>query len=85
LIGFIPISANVLAARALIVGQNTRPGVPGISGTEGVARDFDPASRAIMQPYDMGRFTHLTIPQIQFFASVADTVETVILSLVKTG
>ncbi len=85
LLGFYPISANVLAARVLIVGQNNRPGCPGLAGTEGAARDFEAALLPQTMFYDMGEFTHLTIPQWQYFASVADTAETVLAWVVKTG
>ncbi len=85
LIGFIPISANVLAARAIITGQQNRPGMPGLSGTEAVAADFDPARLDSLMFYNMGSFTHITVPAFQFWASAGDTTQTVFLYLVKTG
>jgi hypothetical protein len=85
LVAFLPISANCIAARALFVGQTWRPGVPGFAGTEAAARDFDWSNMQVAQFYEMGSFTHLTIPQFQFLSSAADTSETVLAWVVKTG
>src|SRR5712692_511520 len=43
LVGFIAMSATVLAARAIVTGQPNRPGVIGFQGAEGVAVDFEAA------------------------------------------
>lgn len=85
LIGFLPISAGCIAARALFTGAVYRPGVPGLAGSEAAARSFDPATLPGVQWYEMGSFTHLTIPQFQFLSASADTSETVIMWVVKTG
>ncbi len=85
LVGFIPISTFCLAARAIITGQQNRPGMPGFAASESVGVDFDPARYDEIMYYNMGSFTHITIPAIQFFSSGADTTETVFLYLVKTG
>ncbi len=85
LVNFIPISANILAARAIITGQQYRPGVPGLAGTEAAAVDFDDALLRQVSYYAMGSFTHITVPQIQFFAAVADAAETVFFDVVRTG
>mgnify|MGYP005848136217 CR=1 FL=1 len=83
LVAFLPISATAIAARALFVGQVYRPGVPALAGTEAVAREFESGYLGEHQFYEMGRFTHLTVPQFQFFASAADTSETVLMWVVK--
>lgn len=85
LVGFIPISANALAARAIITGQVYRPGVPAIAGSEPGARVLSDKYLKDLQFYEMGRFTHLTIPQFQFLASAADTSETVYMFIVKVA
>lgn len=85
LVGFLPISANVLAARANIRGQQYRPVMPGFAGTEAAAVDHDPALWSMLMGYTMGSFTHITIPEIQFFSAVADTSETLFLYAIRTG
>jgi hypothetical protein len=85
LIGFIPISAGIIAARALIVGQVYRPGVLGLPGSEADAVDFNASNYLGIQFYAMGSFSHVNIPAFEFLSATADTSETVILYLVKTG
>lgn len=85
LIGFIASSANLIAARVNIRGQQYRPGMPGLAGAEEVAHDFDPANFWPLMGYNMGSFTHITVPEVQFFASVADTAERVFFYSVRTG
>ena len=85
LVGFIGISANVVAVRVIIPNQNYRPGMPGLAGTEAAAADFDFSAYNPLMYYLMGEFPHTNIPQFQFLSSVADTVETVFLYLIKVG
>lgn len=85
LVGMYPISATCIAARALFVGQVYRPGSPGFAGTEAAARDFDPTVPLLTSMYPMGNFEHNTVFSAQFFASAADTTETVLALVVKTG
>jgi hypothetical protein len=83
LIGFIAISANAIAARALITGQVWRPGLPALAGNEPAALDFNrhPLHDLMFEP--MGTFDHQNFPQFQFLASAADAAETVYLYVVK--
>lgn len=83
LIGFLPMSANVIAARAIIPGQNYRPGMPGLAAAEAAAVDINPATVWPLMGYEMGRFDHNNIPQFQFLSEVADTAETIIMFIVK--
>lgn len=83
LIGFLPISANVLAARVLIPGQTWRPGMPGLAAAESSAVDINDAIVRSLMGYDMGHFDHNNIPQFQFLSNVADTSETIICYIVK--
>jgi hypothetical protein len=69
----------------LFVGGTYRPGFPGLAGTEAVAADFDFANLAPFFGTALGSFTHITLPQFQFLASAADTVEVVYAYVVKTG
>jgi len=85
LVGFIPISANAIAARAIITGQVNRPGVPAIAGSEPEARVFAQKYLDAFQFYEMGRFTHLTIPTFQFLSAAADTSETVYAYIIKVA
>jgi hypothetical protein len=83
LVGFLPVSATGIVARALITGQTYRPGVPVLAGTEAAARDFDPGNLQDFLWYKMGEFANITIPQFQFLATAGDVAEVVILYLVK--
>lgn len=85
LVGFLPISAGVIGARALITGQVFRPGKPGRAAAEVTARDFDGSSWYFEPEYDMGEFDHLNFPQFQFYSVSADVAETVIADVVKIG
>jgi len=85
LVGFLPISAGCIAARAIITGQVNRPGVPGIAGTEAAALKLEPDYLSRLQFYTMGTFSHINLPVIQFLSSSADTSEVVYLYLVKTA
>ena len=85
LVGFLPISASCIAARVLFVGGTYRPGYPGLAGTEAVAVGFDSANLSPFFGVALGSFTHITIPQFQFLAAAADTVQVVYAYVVKTG
>jgi len=85
LAGFIPISDNCIAARAIISGQVWRPGVPGLAGAERAVKNFERFYFTELQNYLMGTFTHMTIPEFQFLSSAADTSQVVYLYLVKTA
>jgi hypothetical protein len=85
LIGFLPISAGCIAARALITGQNFRPGVPGIAASEAVAVDFDMERLERLEFEPMGEFTHINPPQFQFLSASADTTQTVFMWVIRTG
>lgn len=85
LVGFIPVSATIIAARALLVGQPYRPGVPGLAGAIEDAMDFGEQFYDKLMWESLGSFTHISPPQFQFLASAADAVETIILYLVKTA
>ena len=85
LVGFLPISATAIAARAIIPRQNYRPGMPGLAGTEGAASDFDNFGMEDLMYYRMGDFVHTNIPQFQFLSSAADTTEVIYLMLIRVG
>jgi hypothetical protein len=85
LVGAICISATAIVARAIITGQNYRPGFIGLAGTEATAADYDPAIYSIMQGLSYGEFTHVDVPQFQFLAAAADTAQTVLMKCIRIG
>lgn len=85
LVGFLAISATVIAARPIITGQQPRPGLPGLAGTEAAAVDFDRTYFDRLMWWNMGAFTHITVPAFQFLAAAADAAETVYLYVIRTG
>jgi len=85
LIGMLAISANAIAARALLPGQVYRPGVPAIAGAEADAKYLADAYLELMGGFLFGSFPHNQIPQVQFLSSAADTSEVVYLYMVKTA
>lgn len=85
LIGFLAIGATAIAARANITGQPYRPGLIALSGAEGVAREYAPFVFDRLQDYPMGQFTHQEFPSFEFYATAADTAQTVIAKLAKIG
>lgn len=85
LVGFIAMSATAVAARAIITAQNNRPGMPALQPNELAGVDFEAALLNQLMYYDMGRFTHITVPAMQFFATAADVAETVYLYVIRTG
>lgn len=85
LVGFIPISANIIAARAIFTGQGYRPGVPGRVTYTGGDIEFDEKFYDKLMWYPMGSFTHISPPQFQFLTNATDSSETIILFLIKTA
>lgn len=85
LIGFLPISATVIAARANIVGEPYRDGTMGIAGAEGVAREFAPLTLDLLTDRPMGTFSHQEFPSFEFYATAGDTAEVVLAKLAKVG
>jgi len=81
-LGFIPISANCIAARVLIPGQVERPACLGIKA----ANDRNLEINEFREKYffqNMGTFTHIAIPEFQFLASAADTSQIVYMFVRK--
>jgi len=86
LVNMIAHSVGVVGARAIIQGQAFRPGVLGIpAATEPPALEYSVLYETINKSYEMGRFPHNVIPQVQFLSISADTAETVYLDMVKVG
>lgn len=85
LVGMYGMSATGIAMRAVITGQNYRPGVPMLTTTEGAGADFNAPAYDQVLGYKMGEFAHTNIPQIEWLASAADTAETVFLDVIRIG
>jgi len=85
LVGFIPQSTNLIAARVMFPGGTYRPGVPGAAGANAVALDHGADFYDKLMWYAMGTFTHVSPPQFQFLSTVADTSEVIILYVIKVG
>jgi len=85
LVHFVAFGATVVAARWLPQGGGFRPGMYGIGAASPAQFDFptDPWDR--LGWYNMLEFTHITIPQIQYFATAGDTAQTVQMYVVRTG
>lgn len=85
LVHFIPFGATVIAARFLPQGGGFRPGMYGMGAASPGQFDFptDPWNR--LGWFNMLEFTHITIPQIQYFATTGDTAQTVQMYVIRTG
>src|SRR6266566_4202157 len=83
LVGFVPISSGIIAARARIRGQIYRPGMPGLPGAESAAADFEIAGMQDLMGYNMGTFGSNEFPEFQFFSSTADTSETLYAYVIR--
>lgn len=83
LVGFIPMSAGCIAARAIFTGQGYRPGVIGVSTTAPLGFDHGNGFYDKLMWEPLGQFSHISPPQFQFFSGSADTAETIELYLVK--
>jgi hypothetical protein len=85
LVHFLPFGTTVVAARWLPQGGGYRPGMYGIGAAAPDHFDFptDPWNR--LGWYNMLRFTHITIPQIQYFCTAGDSAQTVQMYIIRTG
>lgn len=85
MVHFAAYGVSVVAARWLPQGGGFRPGMFGFSGAS-------PAQfHHVTEPWDrlgwfgMLEFTHITLPQIQYFATAGDTAQTVQMYAIRTG
>lgn len=86
LVGIWGFGATAIACRAILPGANYRPGVPcTAAASEAAARFSNAEFYRSFQGYEMGRFTNRQIPQLEFFASAADTAQGGLLWVVKTA
>jgi len=85
MVHFAAFGATVLAARWLPQGGGFRPGMYGMGAAAPAHFDFptDPWDR--LGWHSMLDFTHITLPQIQYFATAGDTAQTVQMYAIRTG
>ena len=85
LVHFAAFGATVVAARWIPQGGGFRPGLNGFSGASPAQFDWNPSLWQRMGWYSMLEFTHITIPQIQYFCTAGDTAQTVQMYVIRTG
>ena len=85
LVHFAAFGATCVAARWIPQGGGFRPGLNGFSGASPNQFDWNPSLWQRMGWYSMLEFTHITIPQIQFFCTAGDTAQTVQMYVIRTG
>ena len=86
MVGFYAESAGAIVARANLESQRGRPGLPALAGAAVEdAYDFDPTIFDRLMWYSMGKFTHTTLPEFEFFSDAADTAEVVTIFAIRLG
>ena len=85
MVHFAVMGVSAVAARWLPQGGGFRPGMFAFSGPSPNHFDWglDPWDK--LGWYSMLEFTHITLPQIQIFATAADTAQVVQMYAVRTG
>lgn len=85
MVHFAAYGVGVVAARWLPQGGGFRPGMFGFSGADPAQFHHTTAVWDMLGWFSMLEFTHITLPQIQYFAVTADTAQTVQMYAVRTG
>jgi len=85
LVNFFASSATGIAARVIFQGGGYRPGLPALEGAADAAANVNANIFQRISWYDMGSFTHITVPVWQYFAQAGDTSETVVMNIIRTG
>ncbi len=85
LVHFMLTGVTALAARFLPQGGGFRPGMFCSAGASPAQFDWNPSLWAGLGWFNMLEFTHITIPQIQVFATAADTAQTVQMYVIRLG
>ena len=85
LVHFTAMGVSVNAARWLPQGGGFRPGLPGMNGASPLQFDWNSSLWHRLGWFSMLEFTHITIPQIQYWATVADTAQTVQMYIIRLG
>lgn len=85
MVHFMPFGVNVVAARWLPQGGGFRPGMWGSAAASPAQFKWDPSLWHMLGWFAMLEFTHIDLPQIQYFATEADTAQTVQMYAIRTG
>lgn len=85
LVHFIPLGVSVVAARFLPQGGGFRTGMFGMSGASPLQFAWNPSLWHMLGWFNMLEFTHITIPQIQYWATAGDTAQTVQMYVIRLG
>lgn len=83
LVHFVPLGVSVVAARFLPQGGGYRPGMFGMSGASPLHFNYNPEMWHRLGWFKMLEFTHITVPQIQFWATAGDTAQVVQMYVVR--
>ena len=85
MVHFAAFGATVIAARWLPQGGGFRPGLWAMGAAAPNHFDFPTEPWGNMGWYSMLDFTHITLPQIQYFTTAGDTAQTVEMYAIRTG
>lgn len=85
MVHFMMFGVTAIAARWLPQGGGFRPGMFASSGANPAQFHYATALWHMLGWFSMLEFTHITLPQIQVFATAADTAQTVQMYAIRTG
>lgn len=85
MVHFMAHGVSVIAARWLPQGGGFRPGMFASAAASPAQFDWNASLWHMLGWFSMLEFTHIDLPQIQYFATAADTAQTVQMYAVRTG
>ena len=85
LVNFFASSATAIAARVIFQGGGYRPGLPAFEGAADAAANVNAEILQRISFYDMGNFSHITVPVWQYFCQTTDSSFTVVMNIIRTG
>lgn len=85
MVHFMAHGATAIAARWLPNGGGFRPGMFASSGASPAQFDWNSSLWKDLGWFSMLAFTHVTLPQIQIFATAGDTAQTIQMWAIRTG
>lgn len=85
MVHFMAFGVTPIAARWLPQGGGFRPGMFASAAASPAQFHYGTALWHMLGWFSMLEFTHITLPQIQYFATAADTAQTVQMYAVRTG
>lgn len=85
MVHFMAHGVSVIAARWLPQGGGFRPGMFASAAASPAQFDWNSSLWHMLGWFSLLEFTHITLPQIQYFATAADTAQTVQMYAIRTG